>query len=100
MRITYGGQAVLEGVMMRSPSSWAVAIRTPEGDITEVVREIASPMRRRKIWRLPVIRGVIALGESLAIGFRALAISANVASQERDEQGEIQTQISRGQLIF
>jgi uncharacterized protein YqhQ len=100
MRITYGGQAVLEGVMMRSPSSWAVAVRTPEGDITEVVREIASPMRRRKIWRLPVIRGVIALGESLAIGFRALAISANVASQERDEHGEIQTQISRGQLIF
>ena len=44
MRITYGGQAVLEGVMMRSPSSWAVAIRTPEGDITEVVRDIESPM--------------------------------------------------------
>ena len=47
-----------------------------------------------------MIRGVIALGESLAIGFRALAISANVASQERDEHGEIQTQISRGQIIF
>ena len=100
MKITYGGQAVLEGVMMRSPSSWAVAVRTPEGDITEVVREIESPMQRRKIWRLPVIRGVIALGESLAIGFRALAISANVASQERDEEGEIQTQIGRGQIIF
>jgi uncharacterized protein YqhQ len=57
-------------------------------------------MQRRKIWRLPVIRGVVALGESLAIGFRALAISANVASQERDEEGEIQTQISRGQIIF
>jgi uncharacterized protein YqhQ len=100
MRITYGGQAVLEGVMMRSPSSWAVAIRTPEGDITEVVRAIESPMQRRRLWRLPVIRGVIALGESLAIGFRALAISANVASQERDENGEIQTQIGRGQIIF
>lgn len=100
MAVSYGGQAVLEGVMMRSPSSWAVAIRTPEGDITEVVREISSPMQRRKVWRLPVIRGVIALGESLAIGFRALAISANVASQERDEDGEIQTQISRGQIIF
>jgi uncharacterized protein YqhQ len=100
MAVTYGGQAVLEGVMMRSPSSWAVAIRTPEGDIAEVVREITSPMQRRKLWRLPVIRGVIALGESLAIGFRALAISANVASQERDEHGEIKTQISRGQIIF
>ena len=100
MAVSYGGQAVLEGVMMRSPSSWAVAIRTPEGDITEVVNEISSPMQRRRIWRLPVIRGVIALGESLAIGFRALAISANVASQERDEDGEIQTQIGRGQIIF
>lgn len=100
MRVTYGGQAVLEGVMMRSPSSWAVAVRTPEGDITEVVREIESPMQRRKVWRLPVVRGVIALGESLAIGFRALAISANVVSQERDEHGEIKTQIGRGQIIF
>ena len=100
MAVSYGGQAVLEGVMMRSPSSWAVAIRTPEGEITEVVQDITSPMQRRRVWRLPVIRGVIALGESLAIGFRALAISANVASQERDENGEIQTQIGRGQIIF
>ncbi len=100
MKVAYGGQAVLEGVMMRSPSSWAVAIRTPEGDIEEVVNDIESPMKRRRIWRLPVIRGVVALGESLAIGFRALAISANVVSQERDEHGEIKTQISRGQIIF
>jgi uncharacterized protein YqhQ len=57
-------------------------------------------MRRRRLWRLPVIRGIIALGESLAIGFRALAISANVVSQERDEHGEIKTQIGRGQIIF
>lgn len=100
MKVSYGGQAVLEGVMMRSPSSWAVAVRTPEGDIEEVVHDIDSPMKRRRLWRLPVIRGVIALGESLAIGFRALAISANVVAQERDEHGEIKTQISRGQIIF
>jgi uncharacterized protein YqhQ len=100
MKVSYGGQAVLEGVMMRSPSSWAVAVRTPEGDITEVIRAIESPMKRRRIWRLPVIRGVIALGESLAIGFKALAISANVMTQERDEHGELKTQIGRGQLIF
>src|SRR5262245_65775533 len=77
----YGGQAVLEGVMMRGPSCWAVAVRTPEGGIEEVVRDVTSPMKRHRIWRLPVIRGVIALGESLAIGFRALAISANVAAR-------------------
>ena len=100
MPIAYGGQAVLEGVMMRSPSSWAVAIRTPEGDITEVVQEISSPMQRRRLWRLPIVRGVVALGESLAIGFRALSISANVMTQEKDEHGEIKTQIGRGQIIF
>jgi uncharacterized protein YqhQ len=98
--VSYGGQAVLEGVMMRSASNWAVAVRTQEGDIAEVVHEITSPMSTRRIWRLPIIRGVVALGESLAIGFRALAISANVATQETDENGEIKTVITRGQIIF
>jgi uncharacterized protein YqhQ len=97
-----GGQAVLEGVMMRSPSNWAVAVRKPNGQIAEVVRDIKSPMARNRIFRLPVIRGVIALGESLAIGFRALAISANYAAQDADPETaeEVQTEISRGQIVF
>ena len=57
-------------------------------------------MKRHRIWRLPVIRGVIALGESLAIGFRALAISANYAAHEEDDEGEVKTEITRGQIIF
>jgi uncharacterized protein YqhQ len=95
-----GGQAVLEGVMMRSPSSWAVAVRKPDGAIAAVCQPISSPMARRRIYRLPVIRGIIALGESLAIGFRALAISAQYAAQEEGEDGEVKTELSRGQLIF
>jgi uncharacterized protein YqhQ len=95
-----GGQAVLEGVMMRSPSMWAVAVRKPNGEIAEVVRDISSPMARNRIFRLPVIRGVIALGESLAIGFRALAISANYAAQDPEKEGEVQTEITRGQIVF
>jgi uncharacterized protein YqhQ len=91
---------VLEGVMMRGPSCWAVAIRTPEGGIENVVRDVSSPMKRHRIWRLPIIRGVIALGESLAIGFRALAISANVAAREEDDDGTVVTEITRGQIIF
>jgi uncharacterized protein YqhQ len=57
-------------------------------------------MARHRVFRLPVIRGVIALGESLAIGFRALAISANYAAQEEREDGEVSTELSRGALIF
>ena len=76
-----GGQAVLEGVMMRGPGNWAVAVRTPSGEIAQVSRPIDSAMARHRVFRLPVVRGVIALGESLAIGFRALAISANYAAQ-------------------
>ena len=96
--MTVGGQAVLEGVMMRTPSNWAVAVRKPDGEIAQVCRVISSPMAKRKIYRLPVIRGVIALGESLAIGFRALAISANYAAQ--GEEGEEDLELSRGQIIF
>jgi uncharacterized protein YqhQ len=98
--MTVGGQAVLEGVMMRSPSSWAVAVRKPDGGIAQVCRPISSPMAKRRIYRLPVIRGVIALGESLAIGFRALAISAQYATQEEGADGEVKTELTRGQLIF
>jgi uncharacterized protein YqhQ len=99
---TVGGQAVLEGVMMRGPSNWAVAVRKPNGAIAQVCRPIESLMARHRVLRLPVIRGVMALGESLAIGFRALAISANYASQEAtaEEAEEVETELSRGALIF
>jgi uncharacterized protein YqhQ len=95
-----GGQAVLEGVMMRGPSNWSVAVRTPQGEIEQVSNSINSVMNRHRFFRLPVIRGVIALGESLAIGFRALAISANYAAQEESDGGEVKTELSRGQLLF
>ncbi len=86
--------------MMRSPSNWALAVRKPDGEIAEHTRSIKSPMARHRVFRLPVIRGVVALGESLAIGFRALAISANYAAQEEGEDGEVTTELSRGSLIF
>src|ERR687891_1691171 len=95
-----GGQAVLEGVMMRGPSAWSVAVRKPDGVIAEVNKPIASVLLRHRWLRIPVVRGVVALGESLAIGFRALAISANYAAQEEDEDGNVQTELSRGAIIF
>ncbi len=82
-----GGQAVLEGVMMRGVSTWAVAVRNPEAEIEVTSEPLVSWARRNRVLRWPVIRGVVALGESLKIGFRALAISANAQLPE-DEQGE------------
>src|SRR3990172_52652 len=100
MSMTIGGQAVLEGVMMRSPSNWALAVRKPDGEIAEHTHEIRSVMARHWFFRLPVIRGMIALGESLAIGFRALAISANYAAQQEGDDEDVSTEISRGAMIF
>jgi uncharacterized protein YqhQ len=82
-----GGQAVLEGVMMRGVSTWAVAVRTPDGAIEIESEPLVPWAKRHRAWRLPVLRGVVALGESMKIGFRALAISAN-AQLEDDEEGE------------
>jgi uncharacterized protein YqhQ len=100
MSAPIGGQAVLEGVMMRGPAHWSLAVRKPDGEIAEVNRPISSLMARHWFFRLPVVRGVIALGESLGIGFRALAISANYAAQQEDEEGEVSTELTRGQLIL
>jgi uncharacterized protein YqhQ len=86
--------------MMRGPSNWAVAVRKPDGAIAQVCSPIRSAMARHRLFRLPVIRGIVALGEALAIGFRALAISANYAAQSEDEEGEVKTELSRGQLLF
>jgi uncharacterized protein YqhQ len=83
-----GGQAVLEGVMMRGVSTWAVAVRKPPagdgalGPIDVRSFPLVAWSRRRRIYRLPVIRGVVALVESLGIGMRALSISANAQLPE------------------
>src|SRR6478672_13141576 len=95
-----GGQAVLEGVMMRGPRNWAVAVRKPDGEIAQVSRSIDPLMARHWTLRLPIVRGVVALGESLAIGFRALSVSANYAAQEAEEGDEEPQEIGRWALAF
>ena len=86
--------------MMRGPSNWTLAVRKVDGEIATFERDIQSVMLRHRVFRLPIIRGIIALGESLAIGFRALAISANYAAQEEGDDEEVSTEIGRGALIF
>jgi uncharacterized protein YqhQ len=79
-----GGQAVLEGVMMRGVSVWAVAVRKPGGEIEVTSEPLVSWAKRHRVLRWPVIRGVVALAESLKIGFKALGISANAQLEEED----------------
>jgi uncharacterized protein YqhQ len=96
-----GGQAVLEGVMMRGVSTWAVAVRKPlpeevgekgvdpetgsHGDIEVQSFPLVSWLKKHRVYRLPIIRGVVALVESLKIGFKALGISANAQLPEDEE---------------
>src|SRR3954451_4149191 len=100
MAAAIGGQAVLEGVMMRGPRNWAVAVRKPDGGIAQVAREIDPLMARHWTLRLPIVRGVVALGESLAIGFRALSVSANYAAQEEAEGDDEPAEIGRWAIVF
>jgi uncharacterized protein YqhQ len=77
-----GGQAVVEGVMMRGERTWAVSVRTPEGDIQTEVHD--APAWAERWSKIPLVRGVMALGESMALGFKALSWSANIQLPEEE----------------
>lgn len=81
-----GGQAVIEGVMMRGPKDIAVAVRTTDGEIVVDKKPIASVLQKSKILKLPIIRGVISFFESLVIGTRALMYSASFFDVEEEEE--------------
>jgi len=77
-----GGQAVLEGVMMRSPHAWAIACRKPSGEMSTHSEPLERLSEKHKWMGWPVLRGVMTLGHAMTLGFRALRFSANVALDE------------------
>jgi len=85
-----GGQAVLEGVMMRSPHAWGIAVRKPSGEVVTHSEPLERPSDKHKWMGWPVVRGVMTLGHAMTLGFRALKFSANAALDEMpaDEQGK------------
>ena len=119
-----GGQAVIEGVMMRGVSNWAVAVRkpadeqpgeveggegspgsdTPLGEVEVTAFPLDSAMRRHRWLRLPIVRGVVALCGSMAIGFRALEVAANAQLPADEQGGQEQQEIPRlvwvGTIVF
>jgi uncharacterized protein YqhQ len=98
----YGGQAVVEGVMMRGARHWAVAVRRPTGDIHLESHDIHSVADRHPILRKPFLRGMIVLGQSLAIGVRALMIAANrsVDDEEQLTSRQIGVSLVIAMLLF
>ena len=77
-----GGQAVLEGVMMRSPHAWAIACRKPSGEVVTMSEPLERPSEKHKWMAWPIVRGVMTLGYAMSLGYRALRFSANVAIEE------------------
>ncbi|CAN5771290.1 DUF1385 domain-containing protein [soil metagenome] len=93
-----GGQAVLEGVMMRGPASWSVACRKPDSTVAVEVHELPAFAERHRWARRPLARGCVVLGESLVIGMRALKISARYAMEEADGEDESDKPMTDRQL--
>ena len=85
-QIRVGGQAVIEGVMMRSPSSMAIAVRKPNGEITVKRERLTFFSEKMFCFKLPLIRGIIALLSALILGIQALNFSANQALSEGEKE--------------
>ncbi|MBM2838013.1 MAG: hypothetical protein HW415_638 [Deltaproteobacteria bacterium] len=84
VKLNVGGQAVIEGVMMRSPTSFAIAVRKPSGEIATLVEPLKLLSERSRLFKLPIIRGVITLISALFLGVRALNFSADMAMEEEE----------------
>ena len=93
----YGGQAVIEGVMMRGVRTWAVAVRRPDGGVHVERHPTSDVPRRHPIWTKPMFRGCWGLVDALQIGTRALSISANASVPEEDQLSSKQM---GGSMIF
>lgn len=84
-----GGQAVMEGVMMRAPHSYCVAVRKPSGEIVTDEMPVSRLSENNKIWKLPILRGIGTLGQAMSLGMKALRFSANTAlGEEAAEKGK------------
>lgn len=91
---TVGGQAVMEGVMMRAPTLWAVACRRPDGSIITRREELPTLSGRSPLRKIPFVRGVLVLVESLSLGFRALSWSAVQSGAEEEDE------LTKGQVFW
>ncbi len=85
MKHTVGGQAVIEGVMMKSPHYYSIAIRKPSGEITTKTEKYVSLTEKYKIFKAPFLRGIVSMWEMLKLGVKSLTYSANESVDEEEE---------------
>jgi uncharacterized protein YqhQ len=105
-----GGQAVMEGVMMRAPHSYCVAVRKPNGEIAMEEMPVTRPSEKRAFFKWPVVRGLGVLGQAMMLGMKALRFSANAALDDGKGEPEsakkaapkesISNMMMTGQVIF
>lgn len=95
-----GGQAVIEGVMMRGKYSWAVTARDAEGQLHSKEFDLASGAKKNAWMRWPIVRGVVALVESLILGTKALTISAELAGMEEESDEEMPALAIAGSVLL
>ncbi len=93
-----GGQAVMEGVMMRGPKDIAISVRKPDGEIITDIRPVSSVMQKCKILKLPIIRGVVSFFESLIVGTKALMFSAEFQDLEDDDYKEKKKEMTEEEI--
>ncbi|MCL2225168.1 MAG: DUF1385 domain-containing protein [Defluviitaleaceae bacterium] len=84
--VYYGGQAVMEGVMMRGTKGYAMAVRKPNGEIAMIEKPLSTLTKRYPFLKWPLIRGVTALCSSMAVGFTSLSLSADIAFEGLEEE--------------
>ena len=89
-RTMIGGQAVMEGVMMKNLDNYAVAVRKPDHEIEIMQGEYVSLTKRHAFCRLPIVRGVVSFGESLYIGLKTLTFSSEFIEEEEREHGKVE----------
>ena len=95
-----GGQAVMEGVMMRAPHSYCVAVRKPDGTLVTEQSPVARMSEKYPIFKLPILRGLGTLGQAMALGGRALRFSANAQLAEEEKPVEISPWMMAVNVIF
>ena len=93
-----GGQAVMEGVMMRAPHSYCIAVRKPDGTIVYETKELAKVSEKYPIFKWPMLRGLGTLGQAMSLGVKALQFSANIAMEEEAKAGAAVSMLAMNSL--